>query len=49
MNLSCNYKVCSFFFVKLFKIRYMLEVVCVKLSTFYYVVRLYIIVEYFYF
>ena len=26
-----------------------LEVVCVKLSTFYYVVRLYIVIEYFYF
>ena len=36
----------SLFFIKAVKVRDMLEIVCVKLTTLYHLIRLYIVIKY---
>lgn len=46
MDLACNYKVCTFFFIEALKVWNMLEVVCIELAAFYNFIWLYIIIKY---
>ena len=49
MDTTCIYQMCSLLFIEIVQIWDMLEIVCIKITAFYYQVRLYIIVKYSYF
>ena len=49
MDTTCIYQMCSLLFIEIVQVWDMLEIVCIKITAFYYQVRLYIIVKYSYF